>query len=134
MSESRPFPPPWQEQPAPTGPPRIPLHTFNIPALTDDYDGPTWAYQYAVLDRGVYRAYGDQEWVAYGRAQREQHPDGKTQRRRVTITYGPWVDVDAPEPAECACPYGPEGPMTSTECRLHWPPPGQTVGEETGDV
>lgn len=93
--------PPWQasQEQAPTmfGPPPVPTHLLDITALTDDRDNPTTALQYGVLDRGEHHVYGDQSWVAYGNAQREEHPDGKTQRRRITITYGPWVDVDAPE-------------------------------------
>lgn len=77
-----------------TGP--IPRYSLELTARTDQREDPTHAVQYAVLDRGEHHTYGDQSWVAYGRALTDAHPHGRVQRRTVTITYGQWEDVGDP--------------------------------------
>lgn len=68
-------------------------HSLQIDALTDQIDDPTDAMQYCVLDKGERHVYGDQSWVRWGGAVRDSHPDGRVQRRRITITYGEWEDA-----------------------------------------
>jgi hypothetical protein len=72
----------------------VPMHLMDVTGLTDD--DPNSGVQFAVLDPdGTHHAYGDQSWVAYGQAIRcGMHPDGRIQRRTVTITYGEWEDHD----------------------------------------
>ena len=74
----------------------VPQHLIAITGLTDDdqrTQDPTTGAQFAVLDPdGERTAYGDQRYVAYGECLQDGHPDGKIQRRTITITYGEWVD------------------------------------------
>jgi len=66
-------------------------HLVHIAALTDVVSDPTAAVQFCVVDEhGERHVYGDQSWIAGGRAVREAHPGGRVERRTVTITYGEW--------------------------------------------
>lgn len=66
--------------------------------------GPHLGVQFTVLaTNGERHTYGDQEWVADGRAL-DHHPGGRVQHRSVTITYGPWVDAGAPERTDRSVP------------------------------
>jgi hypothetical protein len=60
---------------------------------TGPIDEPTGGVQYAVLDKGEHHVYGDQGWIADADVIADEHPNGRIQRRTVTITYGPWEDV-----------------------------------------
>lgn len=67
-----------------------------LSALTGDTgDSPRTATQYGVRRDGRVTIYGDQGWVADGRAV-ETLGGGLTVRRSVQITYGPWVPADTP--------------------------------------
>jgi len=69
---------------------KIPLHSIDIVGLTDDKGEWTSAVQYAVATPDGRRIiYGDQRWVADGRAL-DDHRHGWVVRRTVTITYGEW--------------------------------------------
>lgn len=74
---------------------------FEINAITDDVGPyPKSAIQYAVVDsNGTVHTYGDQDWVADGRAL-AAHPGGRIERRRVEISYGAWEAVPPPTPPE----------------------------------
>jgi len=70
---------------------KIPFHSVDIVGLTDE-DPAEWtnAVQYSVaMPDGRHLVYGDQRWVASGRALAD-HRDGWVERRTVTITYGEW--------------------------------------------
>jgi len=74
----------------------VPQGFVELSALTDDARSePHSAIQYAVVsaDGSGRQVYGDQSWVAYGRAAREEGNGARTQRRTITITYGEWEDV-----------------------------------------
>lgn len=68
-------------------------HRFDLDALTDQIEDPTEAVQFCVLVAGKRQVYGDQQWVRDGRAVRDVYPEGRTQRRTITITYGEWEDA-----------------------------------------
>lgn len=73
----------------------VPRTATDLIALTDDPDtgSPDEAVQFVVLDPdGSRHVYGDQTWVANGVVLEAMHPDGRVQRRDVTISYGKWTD------------------------------------------
>lgn len=76
-----------------------PQYPLDVVARTDDpFAEPTVGVQYAVLDDGKYRAFGDQSWVAHGTCIEDgSYPDGKIFHRSVTVAYGEWRSVDEPE-------------------------------------
>lgn len=79
------------------------MQTLDLTGLTNnDGDNPTDAVQYAVIDRdGASQINGDQEWVRSHQCITEgSRPGGRIQYRRVTITYGPWIDCDS---EDCPC-------------------------------
>lgn len=66
-------------------------HSVEIPAMTAEERNPTAAVQYGVrLPAGRVICYGDQQWVADGRALADEEPGAVIVRRSVTITYGEW--------------------------------------------
>jgi hypothetical protein len=82
---------PEGNDPAPL-PREFPRRSLELTGRTDEAEDPTWGMQFAILDGGEHHAHGDQSWVAYGGAIRDEHPDGKVQCRRISISYGPWQD------------------------------------------
>jgi hypothetical protein len=72
---------------------RVPQWPLNVTGLADVPDDPDGGVQFAVLTPdGERHVYGDQQWIAYGGAVAEAHPDGRVQYRDIFITYGPWAD------------------------------------------
>lgn len=71
------------------------MHSLSIIGLADDPADPTDAVQFAVQDPNGQRFIdGDQRWIAYGQCIRDgSHPNGRIQRRAITITYGEWEDA-----------------------------------------
>lgn len=74
---------------------------MNIPTLSwedkyDDHGDAVSGVQYAVVDPdGSDHPYGDQSWVMGGGPIRDGgHPEGRIQRRTVTVTYGEWEAPD----------------------------------------
>jgi len=104
----------------------VPSRVLDIVGLTDEETDPTTAIQYAVrTPDGRQHLYGDQSWVAFGRAISDgSHPGGVVVQRTITITYGEWQDpaaellarartylqlcgsCDAGLPTGCTCPRG----------------------------
>ena len=63
-----------------------------------DLDGDDTGLQYGVVVGGEHRVYGDQSWIAGGKAAEEL--GGRTVRRSVTVTYGEWEPVPPSLPPE----------------------------------
>jgi hypothetical protein len=59
-----------------------------------DLDDGRTGVQYGVVVDGEHRVYGDQSWVAGGKAAEEL--GGRTVRRSVTVTYGEWEPFPPP--------------------------------------
>lgn len=71
----------------------IPSYSLDITGLTDEFVDPTSAVQFCIVDRdGERRVYGDQSWVADGRAL-AHHEGGHIESRTITITYGEWSSI-----------------------------------------